>query len=104
MLRVGEDTLAARCARLRAGIGQSAVAVRVAAKVGGGALPLLELDGPAVALESIADPVEVTHALRQATVPVIARIHDRRVVLNPRTLSDDEVDDVVAAVRAALAS
>jgi hypothetical protein len=33
---------------------------------------------------------------------VIARIHDGRVLLDPRTLTDDEVPLVVRAVRGAL--
>ena len=34
---------------------------------------------------------------------MIARIHDGRVVLDPRTLTDDELEEVVLAVRDALA-
>jgi hypothetical protein len=33
---------------------------------------------------------------------VVARIHEGRVLLDPRTLSDDEVGDVIRAVRSAL--
>jgi hypothetical protein len=32
---------------------------------------------------------------------VLARVHDGRVLLDPRTILDDELDDVVAAARAA---
>ena len=51
-----------------------------------------------------ADPGRLARALRRADPPVIARIHDGRVLLDPRTLTDDEVEPLAAAVRSALAS
>jgi L-seryl-tRNA(Ser) seleniumtransferase len=102
MLEASEDKLAARAERLREAIGADAEIVRAVAKVGGGALPLVELEGPAVALSADADPVALSRALREADPPVIARIHDGRVLLDPRTLSDDEVELAAAAARAAL--
>jgi hypothetical protein len=33
---------------------------------------------------------------------VIARIHEGRVLLDPRTLSDDEIDEAARAARSAL--
>jgi L-seryl-tRNA(Ser) seleniumtransferase len=73
-------------------------------RVGGGALPLLELAGPAVAI----DPGELgadalARALRHADPPLIARISDERLVLDPRTLTDEEALEAAAAIRAALA-
>jgi L-seryl-tRNA(Ser) seleniumtransferase len=73
-------------------------------RVGGGALPLLELAGPAVAI----DPGELgadalARALRRADPPLIARIRDDRLVLDPRTLTDEEALEAAAAIRAALA-
>jgi len=75
--------------------------VDATSQVGGGALPLLELEGPVVALRADADPATVARALRAGDPPVVARIHDGRVLLDPRTLSDDEVSATAAAVRAA---
>ncbi len=103
MLHVGEDVLSARAQRLRDAIGPRAEIVRAVARVGGGALPLLELEGPAVAL-SAEDPDAVASLLRQSDPPVIGRIHDGRVLLDPRTLSDEEVDPAGAAARAALST
>jgi len=100
MLAAGEDTLGGRAARLAAAIGERASVTRAAGKTGGGALPLLELEGPVVALD--ADPEPLTRALRQADPPVIARIHDGRVLLDPRTLTDDDVEPLAGAVRSAL--
>jgi L-seryl-tRNA(Ser) seleniumtransferase len=102
MLDAAEDELAARGERLRNAIGGGAEIVRAVAKVGGGALPLLELEGPAVALSADADPVALSRALRESDPPVIGRIHDGRVLLDPRTLSDDEVELAAGGARAAL--
>jgi L-seryl-tRNA(Ser) seleniumtransferase len=107
MLDAREDELDARAERLRAGIVRAgiegrATIQRATAKVGGGSLPLLELEGPAVAVDD-ADPDALAAALRAADPPVIARISDGRLLLDPRTLTDDEADLVARAVRAALA-
>ena len=99
MLDVSERRLAERAARLRDEIGSVAEVVSSTARVGGGALPLLELQGPAVALASDADPVGLAEGLRRLDPPLIARIHDGRLVLDPRTLSDAEISLAGAAVR-----
>lgn len=102
MLNADEEILAARATRLKASIGPAAEIIRAAATVGGGALPLFELEGPAVAVDSD-NAAALAEALRAGHLPVIARIHDGRVVLDPRTLADDEVEPTSSAVRAALA-
>jgi L-seryl-tRNA(Ser) seleniumtransferase len=66
------------------------------ARVGGGALPLAELPSFACALEE-----ELAVALRAGDPPVIGVVRDGRTLLDCRTLTDDEVDDVAAAVVAA---
>ena len=96
MLTVDEDTLAERAAQLAAAIGEGASVTRAPGKVGGGALPLLELEGPVVALQG--DPESLARTLRHADPPVIARIHDGRVLLDPRTLTDEEVPLVARAL------
>jgi L-seryl-tRNA(Ser) seleniumtransferase len=103
MLESTEEELAARALRLCELVGGGdAEIVRAVAKVGGGALPLLELEGPAVALRSSATAVNTARALRQADPPVIGRIHRGRMLLDPRTLADEELEPTAAAVRAAL--
>jgi len=94
MLDVAPDVLDARARRLADGCGGEVVATT--AKVGGGALPLLELPGPAVAIE-----VALAEPLRAGDPPVIGRISDGRLLLDVRTLTDDEADLAAAAVRAA---
>jgi L-seryl-tRNA(Ser) seleniumtransferase len=65
------------------------------ARVGGGALPLAEIPSAACAVEeSLAEP------LRLGEPPVIAVVRDGRTLLDCRTLTDAEVDEVAAAVLA----
>jgi L-seryl-tRNA(Ser) seleniumtransferase len=85
MLRAGEDELAGRAERLAAAF-DGAEVVRAVARVGGGALPLLELEGPVVAL----DP-SLVHELRAGDPPVVGRVLEGRLLLDPRTLTDEEV-------------
>jgi L-seryl-tRNA(Ser) seleniumtransferase len=57
-------------------------------RAGGGALPLLELPGPVVALAD----TSLAATLRRGDPPVLARVEDHRLLLDPRTLTDDEAD------------
>ena len=100
MLGADPETFAARARAIADGIGDRARVVTAAGKVGGGALPLLEFEGPVVALEG--EPESLARALRAQEPPVIARIHEGRVLLDPRTLTDEEVAMVVRAVKSAL--
>jgi L-seryl-tRNA(Ser) seleniumtransferase len=65
-------------------------------RVGGGALPLTELPSFACAVEE-----ELASRLRDAEPPVIGVVRDGRCLLDCRTLCDEELDDVAAAVAAA---
>jgi L-seryl-tRNA(Ser) seleniumtransferase len=103
MLAASEEELAGRAQRIRAAIeSDAAEIVRAPAKVGGGALPLLELEGPVVAVDDPRGADTLSRALRAGDPPVIARIRDGRVLLDPRTLTDEEADILAAAVHAAL--
>ncbi len=108
MLDAAPEVLASRAERLRSGLGRAGVSAEViaaVARVGGGALPLLELEGPTVSVApgSLgADALAL--ALRVGEPPVVARIVRGRLLLDPRTLSDDELDDVVRAVLGVLSS
>ena len=71
------------------------------ARVGGGALPLLELPGPAVALDGGPEGVQaLARVLRTGEPAVIGRIQHDRLLLDPRTLTDEEAEHAAAAVRA----
>jgi len=63
------------------------------ARVGGGALPLAELPSAACAIEESLAPL-----LRLGTPPVVGIVRDGRLLLDARTLTGDEVDDVARAV------
>jgi L-seryl-tRNA(Ser) seleniumtransferase len=103
MLDATEHELSDRAQRLRELIGiERAEIVRSVAKVGGGALPLVELEGPAVALAGPPGPAALARALRRSVPAVIGRIHDDRVLLDPRTLTEPELEPVAHAARAAL--
>jgi L-seryl-tRNA(Ser) seleniumtransferase len=103
MLAASEAELAARAQRIQAAIGADiAEIVRATSKVGGGALPLLELEGPVVAVKDPRGAETLYRALRAGDPPVIARIREARVLLDPRTLTDEEADTVGVAVRTAL--
>src|SRR5262249_32697115 len=65
-------------------------------RVGGGALPLAELPSFACALEE-----ELAAPLRAGNPPVVGVVRDGRLLLDCRTLTDDEVDEVARAVAAA---
>ena len=97
----GED-LQARARIMCEPIGGARVADAVA-RVGGGALPLLELTGPACAVDPGAVGAdELARRLRAGDPPVIARVRDGLLLLDPRTLTDDEARQAARAVAAAL--
>jgi len=102
MLSAERAQLDERARRLAAATGGEVI--ESTGRVGGGALPLLELSGPAVALAPGplgADALAL--ALRRGDPPVIARISEGRLVLDPRTLTDEEALEAAAAIGAALA-
>jgi L-seryl-tRNA(Ser) seleniumtransferase len=88
------DAVRARAERL-AGLVEGTVEETVG-RVGGGALPLAELPSFACAIEE-----ELAAALRAGDPPVIGIVRDGRLLLDCRTVSDTEVDEVAAVVRAA---
>ncbi len=87
------EAVRARAARL-AGLVGGEVEDTVA-RVGGGALPLAELPSAACAVEE-----GLAEALRLGEPPVVALVRDGRTLLDCRTLSDEEVDEVATAVLA----
>ena len=72
--------------------------------MGGGALPLLELTGPACAVDSAPYSLdELARRLRVGTPSLLGRALEGRLLLDPRTLTDDEARRAAVAVVAALA-
>jgi L-seryl-tRNA(Ser) seleniumtransferase len=69
------------------------------ARAGGGSLPLLELRGHAVALAPAGrSPQALAAALRAAEPPLITRIAAGRVVVDPRTLWQGELETAAALI------
>jgi L-seryl-tRNA(Ser) seleniumtransferase len=106
MLTAGEAELRDRAERIRDGLaaaGVDAQVITASAKVGGGALPLLELSGPVCAVDP--GPIgldELARRLRAADPPVVGRARQGWLLLDPRTLADEEAPAAVSGVLAAL--
>ena len=102
MLTASPQTLSDRARRLAEATGGDVVAA--VARVGGGALPLLELHGPAVAVGPRgAGADDLAARLRSHDPPLLARIADGRVTVDPRTLQGDgELEQAAAAIVGAL--
>jgi len=96
MLRESPEAVRARATRLAERIGGQVE--ETVARAGGGSLPVTELPSFACAVEE-----ELARRLRDADRPVIAVVRDGRTLLDCRTLTDAEVDEVAAAVVAARA-
>jgi L-seryl-tRNA(Ser) seleniumtransferase len=91
MLHEDAASVRTRAERLAALTGGSVE--ETAARVGGGALPLAELPSFACALEeALAIP------LRTGEPPVVGVVRDGKLLLDCRTLTEGDVDDVAAAV------
>jgi L-seryl-tRNA(Ser) seleniumtransferase len=106
MLTAGEHELAARAELMRSTLSDARVDARVIAaqaKVGGGALPLLELTGPVCAVDPAPLPLhELAARLRAGDPPVVGRARQGWLLLDPRTLDDDEARAAASGVLAAL--
>jgi L-seryl-tRNA(Ser) seleniumtransferase len=94
MLTEPVDAVRARAERLARLVGGE-VEVTVG-RVGGGALPLAELPSFACAVEE-----ELAGRLREADPPVVGVVRDGRCLLDCRTVRDEELDELAAAVASA---
>jgi L-seryl-tRNA(Ser) seleniumtransferase len=102
MLDADPRALARRAAELAQATGGEVV--EATARAGGGALPLLELPGPAVALDPGPGGADAfAAALRAGDPALVGRVHGGRLLLDPRTLTDDEARQAAGVVRAARA-
>jgi L-seryl-tRNA(Ser) seleniumtransferase len=105
MLVAGAAELRERAEAMRDRIAAAGVEARVidaTAKVGGGALPLLELEGPVCAVDPGPLGVDgLARRLRAADPPVIGRASEGWLLLDPRTLDDEGAGLAAAAVAGA---
>jgi L-seryl-tRNA(Ser) seleniumtransferase len=70
-------------------------------RAGGGALPMADLPTWAVAVtSSVHKTSRLESALREAEPPIVCRVRDDRIILDMRTVRDDEASLIAAAFRA----
>jgi L-seryl-tRNA(Ser) seleniumtransferase len=93
MLEEPAEVVRARAERLAAATGGQVE--ESVARAGGGALPLAEIRSYSCALEE-----ELAAPLRSAEPPVVGIVRDGVLLLDCRTISDDEVHEVAEAIRA----
>jgi L-seryl-tRNA(Ser) seleniumtransferase len=101
MIARSSEGLHADARRLVDMIGQTSLKLDVEActsTVGGGAMPTAEL--PSWAVTIAGKPDELDRRLRATTPPVIATIRDGKLWLDVRTIAEEELGTVAAAVRA----
>jgi len=103
MLPAPEGEVRARAVAMADVLGSAARVGRGTGRVGGGALPLTELEGPVVEV-SAPSVTALARRLRANDPPVLARIEDDRLVLDPRTLTAAEAAAAAQAVRRGMAS
>jgi L-seryl-tRNA(Ser) seleniumtransferase len=92
MLREPLESVRARAERLASQV--DGEVEETVARAGGGALPLTELPSFACAVEE-----RLALELRTFDPPVIAVVRDGRTLLDCRTITDEEVEEVAEAVR-----
>jgi L-seryl-tRNA(Ser) seleniumtransferase len=104
MIEASEEELQRRVEGMATAIGSAAEVGRESGTPGGGSLADVALEGPVCLVdpgEGGAD--ELLARLRGHEPPVIARIVRGRVVLDPRTMSDEEATAAATAAKEALA-
>jgi L-seryl-tRNA(Ser) seleniumtransferase len=90
---LGEDASVVRARAERLAELTGGTVEETVARVGGGALPLAELPSFACALDE-----SLAAALRAGEPPVIGIVRDGKLLLDCRTLADDELDEVARVV------
>ncbi|WP_409463471.1 L-seryl-tRNA(Sec) selenium transferase [Amycolatopsis sp. GA6-003] len=102
-LRMGWDDLHPRAQRLAARLGPGAEVREGASTPGGGSLPGQTIRSPLVHLTPRSDSEAATMArLRHGDPPVIARTEKGRLVIDLRTVDEDDDDTLAAALLRAL--
>lgn len=108
MLTTTPEALAQRADRIVEGLVQAKLAVRTAVEegvgfIGSGSLPMHELATSLVTIESErVKASELARRLRMNEPAVFARVEDEKLVLDVRTVRDDEVPAVLGALTRAL--
>jgi L-seryl-tRNA(Ser) seleniumtransferase len=92
--------------RLKAGIGDASIRVITdSSRAGGGALPEIALSTYAVAIKTdVLSANEFEEKLRKGKPPVIARIKEDALILDARTIRDEDLGTLVERIKAALST
>ncbi len=98
MLTADASELKARAERLAKSLTLPCSVVAQGSLVGGGALPDFELPGYAVRVETGRSTQKLAARLRESDPPILVRIHRDALLLDTRTLTDDEAVQVAAAL------
>ena len=108
MLSTPLETLESRARAWVVALGEGARVQRSESAIGGGSLPGATLPTWCLALGPFTDAgagaAAFAGALRRASPPVVGRIEQDTVLLDPRTVLPEEDDAMLAACRAALAA
>jgi len=103
MLTEGVEQIRRHAETLHEGVGKDAEVIEGESEVGGGSFPGAKLKTWLVALHARhLTPDTLAERLRGGQPPIIARISDDRVVLDPRTVFPHQIEQLARAVRAAL--
>ncbi len=104
MISAGEQGIKDRATRWKTQLSIPGEVISGRSAIGGGSLPGETLPTWVLALSCEGDagsPERVMRRLREAVPPVIARIEDDRVILDPRTVTPDDEEALVTALREA---
>lgn len=102
MLTRGLNEVKQEAETLAKGVGKEASLVPGESEVGGGSFPGITLKTWLVQIESRHSADELAGRLRSGPTPVIARISDGHVVLDPRTILPDQIAPTARALRLGL--
>ena len=108
MMGRSKEELAVRAERWRTLLAQKhpmlpAEVIEGRSAVGGGSLPGETLPTVLLAL-AVASPEGLSRRLREGNPPVVGRIENDRFLLDPRTVQEEEDDDLLNALEAALSA
>ena len=105
MISAGEQEIKDRVERWKSQLALPGEVISSKSAIGGGSLPGETLPTWVLALSCerrAGGPEAVMRSLREAKPPVIARIEDDRVTLDPRTVLPEEEDSLLTALRGAI--
>jgi L-seryl-tRNA(Ser) seleniumtransferase len=102
MIFAGKEELRERAERIASQLSSIPASVQPSASpIGGGSTPDQTLPTWTVEL-AMTDPNAFETRLRCAPIPVIARVERGKIILDMRTVADDEEESLLAAVRSAI--